>query len=206
MIGSAPGDKEARHKPCGVNNMAATPYDSFDGVIWWNGSFVDWKDAKVHVLTHGLHYGSSIFEGERAYDGTIFKSREHSERLVRSAEIMGMKLPYTVDQIEAAKAETFKRMGFTDALAGLDRMRQRGATAAEVADAFPPELLKLVGYFGTADGAAGAFRRLSEGLDVSIVRVVAARPGVDAVRAALQACRPELVQSAKAALSAPGRS
>jgi branched-chain amino acid aminotransferase len=115
MIARAPGDKEARHKPCGVNNMAATPYDSFDGVIWWNGSFVDWKDAKVHVLTHGLHYGSSIFEGERAYDGKIFKSREHSERLMRSAELMGMKLPYTVDQIEAAKDETFKRMGFTDA-------------------------------------------------------------------------------------------
>jgi branched-chain amino acid aminotransferase len=92
-----------------------TPYDSFDGVIWWNGSFVPWKEAKVHVLTHGLHYGSSIFEGERAYDGKIFRSREHSERLVRSAELMGMRLPYAVDQIEDAKLETFKRMGFTDA-------------------------------------------------------------------------------------------
>jgi alkanesulfonate monooxygenase SsuD/methylene tetrahydromethanopterin reductase-like flavin-dependent oxidoreductase (luciferase family) len=99
----------------------------------------------------------------------------------------------------------FERMGFTDALAELDRMRQRGATAAEVADAFPPELLKLVGYFGTPDGAAGAFRRLSEGLDVAIVRVVAARPGVDPVRAVLQACRPELVRASGAPLSAPGR-
>jgi branched-chain amino acid aminotransferase len=94
---------------------APTPYDSFDGVIWWNGSFVDWKEAKVHVLTHGLHYGSSIFEGERAYDGVIFRSRAHSERLARSAELMGMMLPYTVDQIEAAKSETFKRMGFENA-------------------------------------------------------------------------------------------
>jgi branched-chain amino acid aminotransferase len=93
----------------------ATPYDSFDGVIWWNGSFVDWKEAKVHVLTHGLHYGSSIFEGERAYDGTIFKSRAHSERLQRSAELMGMQPPFTIDEVEAAKAETFKKMGFENA-------------------------------------------------------------------------------------------
>jgi branched-chain amino acid aminotransferase len=67
------------------------------------------------VLTHGLHYGSSIFEGEQAYDGTIFRSRAHAERLQRSAELMGMKLPFTVEDIEAAKLETLKRMGFADA-------------------------------------------------------------------------------------------
>lgn len=94
---------------------APTPYDSFDGVIWWNGEYVDWKDAKIHVLSHGLHYGSSVFEGERAYDGAIFKSREHSERLVRSGELLGFEIPYTVDQIEAAKADTFARMGFDSA-------------------------------------------------------------------------------------------
>ncbi|MGD2134234.1 MAG: branched-chain amino acid aminotransferase [Maricaulaceae bacterium] len=92
-----------------------TPYDSFDGQIWWNGSFVDWKEAKVHVLTHGLHYGSSIFEGERAYDGKIFKSLEHSERFARSAELMGFNLPWSVADIEAAKDETFKKMGFDSA-------------------------------------------------------------------------------------------
>jgi hypothetical protein len=85
-------------------------------------------------------------------------------------------------------------MGFAEALAALDRMRQRGATADEVADAFPPELLKLVGYYGTPEEAAGAFRRQAEGLDVAIVRVVAARPGRASVLAALRACRPELVQ------------
>jgi alkanesulfonate monooxygenase SsuD/methylene tetrahydromethanopterin reductase-like flavin-dependent oxidoreductase (luciferase family) len=88
----------------------------------------------------------------------------------------------------------FERMGFTEALAELDRMRQRGAPANEVADAFPPELLKRVGYYGTAEGAAGAFRRLAEGLDMAIVRVVAARPGITSVQAVLQACRPELVR------------
>jgi alkanesulfonate monooxygenase SsuD/methylene tetrahydromethanopterin reductase-like flavin-dependent oxidoreductase (luciferase family) len=88
----------------------------------------------------------------------------------------------------------FERMGFAEALAELDRMRQRGAPANEVADAFPPELLKRVGYYGTAEDAAGAFRRLAEGLDMAIVRVVAARPGIASVQAVLQACRPELVR------------
>jgi alkanesulfonate monooxygenase SsuD/methylene tetrahydromethanopterin reductase-like flavin-dependent oxidoreductase (luciferase family) len=88
----------------------------------------------------------------------------------------------------------FERMGFTEALAELDRMRQRGAPAQEVADAFPSELLKRVGYYGTPEGAAAAFRCLAEGLDMAIVRVVAARPGIASVQAVLQACRPELVR------------
>ncbi len=91
------------------------PYDQRDGVIWWNGEFVDWADAKIHVLTHGLHYGSAVFEGERAYDGVVFKSREHSERLLQSGELLGFQIPYTVDQIEAAKAETLARVGLDSA-------------------------------------------------------------------------------------------
>jgi alkanesulfonate monooxygenase SsuD/methylene tetrahydromethanopterin reductase-like flavin-dependent oxidoreductase (luciferase family) len=87
----------------------------------------------------------------------------------------------------------FERMGYTEALAELDRMRQRGAKPDEVAEAFPPELLKRVGYYGTPQGAATAFRRLAEGLDVAIVRVVAARAGLASVRAVLQSCWPELV-------------
>src|ERR1043166_4235285 len=88
----------------------------------------------------------------------------------------------------------FERMGYTAALADLDQMWQQGATPDEVADAFPPELLKRVGYYGTPEGAAVAFRRLAEGLDVAIVRVVAARPGMASVLAVLDACRPELGQ------------
>ena len=79
------------------------PFDQREGVIWFNGEIIPWKEAKVHVLTHGLHYGSSIFEGERAYDGVIFKSKEHTERLRKSAQIMDFDLPFTNDEINAAK-------------------------------------------------------------------------------------------------------
>jgi alkanesulfonate monooxygenase SsuD/methylene tetrahydromethanopterin reductase-like flavin-dependent oxidoreductase (luciferase family) len=89
----------------------------------------------------------------------------------------------------------FERMGYTAALAELDHMRQRGAAPDAVAEAFPPDLLQRVGYYGTPEGAAPAFRRLAEGLDVAIVRVVAARPGVESVLAVLRACRPELVKA-----------
>jgi branched-chain amino acid aminotransferase len=81
------------------------PFDQRDGFIWMNGEVVPWADARVHVLTHGLHYGSSVFEGERAYKGQIFKSREHSERLVASARLMDMDIPYSIDELEAAKAK-----------------------------------------------------------------------------------------------------
>ena len=93
----------------------AGAYDDRDGVIWMDGKLVDWRDAKVHILTHGLHYGSSVFEGERAYNGKIFKSREHSERLLKSGEYMDIPIPYTVDEIEAAKAEVLAASGLQDA-------------------------------------------------------------------------------------------
>ena len=75
--------------------MAGVAYDQLDGKIWFNGEFVAWEDAKVHVLTHGLHYASSVFEGERAYGGEIFKLNEHTERLFYSAEVLGFEIPYT---------------------------------------------------------------------------------------------------------------
>ena len=83
--------------------MITSPYDDRDGVIWMDGSLVPWRDAKIHVLTHALHYGSAVFEGERAYGGKIFESRKHSERLIRSAEYLDMPLPYSVEEIEGAK-------------------------------------------------------------------------------------------------------
>ena len=94
--------------------MTIIPFDQRDGVIWFNGEIVPWKEAKIHVLTHGLHYGSSIFEGERAYGGTIFKSREHSVRLHKSAEIMDFTLPYTIEQLDAAKAKVVELNGGGD--------------------------------------------------------------------------------------------
>ncbi len=90
----------------------------------------------------------------------------------------------------------FERMGFTDELAQLDEMRKKGASNDEVAEAFPAEILQSVGYFGRADGAAAAFARLAEGLDTAIVRVVAARRGVDSTLAVMEACKPEAVRAA----------
>lgn len=87
------------------------PFDKRDGTIWMNGEFIAWGDARVHVLTHGLHYGSSIFEGERAYKGKIFHSRWHTERLFESARIMDFEIPYTMDEIEAAKAKVVAMNG-----------------------------------------------------------------------------------------------
>jgi branched-chain amino acid aminotransferase len=93
----------------------AGAYDDRDGKIWFDGEMVDWRDAKVHILTHGLHYASSVFEGERCYDGKIFKSREHGARLLRSGELIDMTIPWSVDQIEAAKYDVLKANGFTNA-------------------------------------------------------------------------------------------
>jgi len=93
----------------------AGAYDDRDGKIWMDGKMVEWRDAKVHVLTHALHYASSVFEGERAYNGKIFKSRAHSERLHFSANCLDFQVPFTVDQLEEAKKEVLAVNGFTDA-------------------------------------------------------------------------------------------
>ena len=93
----------------------AVPFDQLDGQIWMNGEFVPWKEAKVHVLTHGLHYASAVFEGERAYGGRVFKLTEHNQRLHTSADLMGFKIPYTVAELDAATIELLKRQGFADA-------------------------------------------------------------------------------------------
>jgi len=95
--------------------MAGTAYDDRDGYIWMDGEFVPWRDTKVHVLTHALHYASSVFEGERAYNGKIFRSLDHSKRLHNSARIMGFDIPYTVEQIEDVKREALAKSGLDSA-------------------------------------------------------------------------------------------
>ena len=95
--------------------MAGIPFDQMDGLIWFNGKFVDWADAKLHVLSHGLHYASSVFEGERAYAGEIFKLREHTERLFFSANVLGFEIPYSVEEIDNACVELLKRQNMKDA-------------------------------------------------------------------------------------------
>ncbi len=93
----------------------AGSYDDRDGWIWFDGEFKPWREANLHILTHALHYSSAVFEGERCYNGTIFKSRDHSERLIFSAGELDMELPYTAEEIDAAKYATLEKNGFQDA-------------------------------------------------------------------------------------------
>ncbi|WP_163268765.1 branched-chain amino acid aminotransferase [Chelativorans alearense] len=95
--------------------MASVPFDQLDGFIWFNGEFVRWADAKVHVLTHGLHYASAVFEGERAYGGEIFKLTEHTERLHESARILGFRIPFSVEEIDEACRQLLVKQGLQDA-------------------------------------------------------------------------------------------
>lgn len=86
-----------------------------EGLIWYNGDLIDWKDAKLHLLSHGLHYASSVFEGERAYSGKIFKLNEHTERLLDSANQLDLKVPYTLSEIKDACYLTLKKNNLNDA-------------------------------------------------------------------------------------------
>ena len=92
--------------------MSVLPFDQRDGFIWMNGALAPWKDAKLHVLSHGLHYASCVFEGERAYGGKIFKITEHSERFRASAELLDFEIPYSVAELDAAKRLTVEKNGF----------------------------------------------------------------------------------------------
>jgi branched-chain amino acid aminotransferase len=94
--------------------MALIPFDDRDGLIWWDGALVPWREAKLHVLTHGLHYASAVFEGERAYAGNIFRLRAHTDRLIGSGRILGFEIPYTAEQIDTACIETLAANGLTE--------------------------------------------------------------------------------------------
>ncbi len=94
--------------------MALVPFDDRDGLIWMDGVLVPWRDAKLHVLSHGLHYASGVFEGERSYSGNIFKLREHTDRLIASGRILGFEIPYTAEQIDAACQEVLAANNLTD--------------------------------------------------------------------------------------------
>ncbi len=129
-------------------------YDDRDGKIWLDGKMVDWRDANVHILTHAMHYASSVFEGERCYNGKIFKGREHSERLRKSAQYLDFEIPYTVDEIEAAKYEMLKANGWTDAYVRAVAWRGAGPDMG-VSAARNPVRLAIAGwewgnYYGDA--------------------------------------------------------
>ncbi len=94
--------------------MTLTSFDDRDGHIWMNGEMVEWRDANLHVLSHGLHYASGVFEGERVYGGNIFKLREHTNRLINSARILDFEIPYSADEIDAACREIVTKSGIVD--------------------------------------------------------------------------------------------
>ncbi|MGR3803426.1 branched-chain amino acid aminotransferase [Marinibacterium profundimaris] len=129
-------------------------YDDRDGLIWMDGKLVEWRDANVHILTHGLHYASSVFEGERCYNGKIFKGVQHSERLRASAQMLDFEIPYTVEEIEAAKYAMLEANGWTDAYVRAVAWRGAGEDMG-VSAARNPVRLAIAGwewgnYYGDA--------------------------------------------------------
>jgi len=95
--------------------MIEKAYHDRDGHIWMDGEFIDWRESKVHVLTHSLHYGSAVFEGNRAYNGKVFRLEDHTNRLIKSANYMGYEIPYTAEQINQACIDTLAKSGLDDA-------------------------------------------------------------------------------------------
>ena len=129
-------------------------YDDRDGMIWMDGKMVPWREAQVHVLTHGLHYGSAVFEGERCYSGVIFKGREHSKRLLASGEAMDIPIPYTADEIDAAKDEALKASGLSDAYVRAFCWRGSGTDMGVAAAANPVNMAVAVWAWGAYYGDA----------------------------------------------------
>ncbi len=94
--------------------MSLLPFDDRDGAIWFNGAMIPWRDAKLHVLSHGLHYASCVFEGERVYGGQIFELTQHSERLLNSAQVLGFEIPYSVEEIDLACRQVVAELNIDD--------------------------------------------------------------------------------------------
>ena len=132
----------------------AGAYDDREGVIWMDGEFVDWREAKVHVLSHALHYASSVFEGERAYNGKIFKSKEHNERLFKSAEALDMPMPISLEELEAAKQETLKKSGLEDAYVRVVVWRGSGEDMGVASAANPVRVAIAIWPWGAYYGDA----------------------------------------------------
>ncbi|MFZ5708774.1 MAG: branched-chain amino acid aminotransferase [Pseudomonadota bacterium] len=132
----------------------AGAYDDRDGRIWMDGKLVEWRDAKVHILTHALHYASAVFEGERCYNGRIFKGHEHSLRLLRSGGLLDMPIPYTADEIDAAKAAVLKANGLTDAYVRALAWRGAGPDMGVASLANPVRLAVAVWEWGSYYGDA----------------------------------------------------
>lgn len=129
-------------------------YDDRDGKIWLDGKLVEWRDANVHILSHAMHYASSVFEGERAYNGKIFKSVQHSERLLKSGELLDMPIPYTVDELEKAKYEALEANGLTDAYVRVVAWRGAGEDMGVASAKNPVRVAVAVWEWGAYYGDA----------------------------------------------------
>ncbi len=129
-------------------------YDDRDGKIWMDGALIDWRDANVHILSHALHYASSVFEGERCYNGKVFKSRAHSERLLKSGELMDMPIPYSVDEIEAAKRAVLDANGLSDAYVRVLAFRGAGEDMGVAAARNPIRMAVTAWEWGSYYGDA----------------------------------------------------
>ena len=129
-------------------------YDDRDGKIWLDGNFVDWRDANVHVLTHAMHYASSVFEGERAYNGKIFKSVKHSERFKESANLIDFEIPYTVEEIEKAKYQALEKNGLSDAYVRAFAWRGAGEDMGVASSRNPVRVAVAVWSWGNYYGDA----------------------------------------------------
>jgi branched-chain amino acid aminotransferase len=129
-------------------------YDDRDGKIWMDGKLIEWRDANVHILTHAMHYASSVFEGERCYSGKIFKSREHSERLKFSANCLDFEIPYSVEEIDAAKMATLEANGLTDAYVRPVAWRGAGEDMGVTAEKNPVRMAIAVWSWGNYYGDA----------------------------------------------------
>ena len=129
-------------------------YDDRDGKIWLDGQLVDWRSAQVHVLSHAMHYASSVFEGERAYGGKIFKSRAHSERLLASGKLIDFEIPYSVEDIEAAKESALQANGLSDAYVRAFAWRGAGPDMGVASSRNPVRMAVAVWSWGNYYGDA----------------------------------------------------
>ena len=129
-------------------------YDDRDGKIWLDGQLVDWRSAQVHVLSHAMHYASSVIEGERAYGGKIFKSRAHSERLLASGKLIDFEIPYSVEDIEAAKEAALQANGLSDAYVRAFAWRGAGPDMGVASSRNPVRMAVAVWSWGNYYGDA----------------------------------------------------
>ncbi len=129
-------------------------YDDRDGKIWLDGQLVDWRSAQVHVLSHAMHYASSVFEGERAYGGKIFKSRAHSERLLDSGKLIDFEIPYSVNDIEAAKEAALQANGLSDVYVRAFAWRGAGPDMGVASSRNPVRMAVAVWSWGNYYGDA----------------------------------------------------